>query len=371
MTEINRVIFTGDILRPFQVGDRWESATWKNIRWLKHLIGWQITKATELPQSSVAWEKNSFDPTSIYQAFRLSINYESWATLFYLSSLPKEIEKQLVAPFVNSLVVGIEIPDVLQAVLTKHSIPFVDIISHPVRFMEDLLFGFRTNDANIHAKMLRYQVNLDDYCQPRANLLQAKVAWMPALNLPHGTALITGQVATDKALICRKRGRFLHLGDFQDKLAEISKNHPLVLFKPHPYQDANCPSRCAVEALGNVREVKNNFYYLMAQDGLTSVYAINSGTATEANYFGRKGYLLGEALYPFGVAPPANSRAGEVIPIGQEFLEPSFWSDILEPVVAVKQHLPPGPDARPSLLRRSLNADWDYSYIDAIVQRNV
>src|SRR5690606_31727595 len=151
-------------------------------------------------------------------------------------------------------------------------IPFIDIIGHPVRFMEDLLFGFRTNDTKIHERLLRYQINLDDYCVPRANLLQAKVAWMPSMNLPPETALIAGQVATDKALICRKRGSILNLGDFQEQLAEIIMRHPLVLFKPHPYQDANCPSRKAVESLGVTREVKQNFYYLMGQSGLTTVY---------------------------------------------------------------------------------------------------
>lgn len=370
MSEINRVVFTGDILRPFQVGNRWESATRKNIRWLKHLIEWQISKATALPQSVVIWEQGGFDPSSIYQDFRLDIGYEAWATIFYLSSLPAKIEKKLIEPFAGACVVGVELPDVLQMALTRHQIPFIDIIGHPVRFMEDLLFGFRTNDAKIHERLLRYQINLDDYCVPRANLLQAKVAWLPSMNLPQGTALIAGQVSTDKALICRKRGRFLNLGDFQEQLAEIIKRHPLVLFKPHPYQDANCPSRKAVESLGVTREVKQNFYYLLGQLGLTTVYAINSGTVSEAHYFGREGRCLGEPLYSFGEKFPSGDQGGDVIPLGLAFLEPTFWADILEPIVAVKRNLPAGPQPRESLLRRSLNADWDYGFIDAVVQKN-
>lgn len=368
---INRIVFTGDILRPFFINNQWDSATVKNIRWLEHLLSWQLTKATGLPQTSVAWKINGFDAPAIYRAFQLPMNYDSWASIFYLDKMPDDIEAQLIAPFKGSLVIGVELPDILQLALTRHNIPFIDIISHPVRFMEDLLFGFRTNEPRIHAHLSNHQIDLEDYCIPRANLLQAKVAWMPAMKIPPGTALITGQVATDKALICRHRKRFVNLGDYIDQLAEVCRNHPLVLFKPHPYQDINCPSRRALTSLGVVHEVKQNFYYLIAQDGLTDVYAINSGTVSEAHYFGRTGHAFGESLYQFGIMPPTSNAAGDAVPVGLAFLEPAFWANLLTPVMNVKQNLPNGPLARPSLLRRSLNADWDYSFIDAVVQRGI
>lgn len=371
--EIKKIIFTADILRPFATtATTWESATWKNVRWLESLLGWQVAKATNLPQSRVSWERNgSFDTPAIYQALGLKLGYDDWAALFYSEILPPEIEKKIVAPFEKSCVIGVEIPDVLQHALSRHQIPFVDIVSHPVRFMEDLLFAFRTNDKNIHQKLSAYRFNLDDHCFPQANLLRAKVAWMPALKIPENTALITGQVATDKALISRQTGRFLKLSDYMDKLFEICASHPLVLFKPHPYQHTNCPSRMAIEAFGVVKTVTHNFYYLIAQEGLSDVYAITSGTTSEAPYFGKKGHSLAEPLYRFDDKVPEKNAAGACIPISHDFLNPNFWADILEPIIPVQKNLPDGPKSRPSLLRRSLNADWDYSYIDEVVQRNI
>lgn len=368
---LNRIIFTADILRPFQVNQQWESATHKNIQWLERLLSWQLSKATGLPQFSVAWKEGGFHAPSFYEMLGLPLNYESWASLLYRQQLPEAAEAMLVAPFKRALVVGVEIPDILQMALSRHGIPFIDIISHPIRFMQDLLFAFRTNHPEMHAALENYRISLEDHCIPYANLLQAKVAWMPSLKLPPDTALIAGQVATDKALICRKTGRFLTLGDFKEKLAQIAKNHSNILFKPHPYQDSQCPSRLAVEALGGVQEVKHNFYYLLAQEGLSDVYAINSGTVTEAKYFGRSGTALGEPLYTFGVRPPQDQHTGDAMVLGMDFLEPAFWADALKSVLPVNQNLPRGPQLRPSLLRRSLNADWDYNYIDEIVQRNI
>lgn len=370
---VKKIVFTGDILRPFSVGPgKWESATWKNIRWLENLLSWQLNRATGLPHEPVSWTPSGgFNAPAIYQSLSASISYSDWAALFYMSVLPEQVDELLVRPFVDTCVIGVEIPDILQHALTKHHIPFIDIVSHPVRFMEDLLFAFRTNIPSIHQALLNYQYPVEDSCIPQANLLRAKISWMPHLSLPPDTALITGQVAIDKALISREEGRFLSLADYTEKVLEISDKHPLVLFKPHPYQNANCPSRKIIEMIGTTKTVNHNFYYLLAQAGLTDVYAINSGTVTEANYFGLRGHALGDALYSFDAKPPVNGVTGDCVTIGKQFLEPSFWADILKDVVPVKSDLPAGPPHRPSLLRRSLNADWDYGYIDEVVQHKV
>ncbi len=369
---IKRIIFTGDILRPFLENNKWVSATSKNIKWLKHLIGWQLSKATLLPQSSVIWETNGFDARKIYDLFGLSINYESWASIFYSKIIPSEIEEKLIEPFKNSCVIGVEIPDILQYVLSKNQIPFIDIIAHPVRFLDDLIFGFRTNHQDIHHKIAQFEINMDDHCIPRANLLRAKVTWMKKLSLPPGTALITGQVATDKALICRQSGRFLNMGDYLDQIQEVFCNHPKVLFKPHPYQDEHCPSRKIIKSMQNIQEVYHNFYYLISQEEITDIYSITSGTVGEAPFFDKTGNLFGEPLYFFGSNPPSGLDTSDGIPVGAAFLESSFWATILEPVMSVQKNLDHYESLlRPSLLRRSLNADWDYSYIDSIVQHEV
>lgn len=368
MAGIRRIVFTGDVLRPFPAGKGWESATHKNVRWLAHLLGWPLAAATGLPAARVAWRPDGFDAPAVYRLLDRPIGFESWASFFYADTLPAAAEEALAAPFADALVVGVEIPDYLQGVLARRGIPFVDVVAHPVRFMDDILFAFRTNHAGVHAKLLAHRFDTAR-CEGAAGLLQAKAAWMPPLDAPAGTALITGQVATDKAVISRTHGRFLSLADFTDRLFEICEKHPLVLFKPHPYQGPECPSRRVVQSFGAIRTVTENFYWLVSQEAVTDVYAISSGTTAEAPYFGRAGHPFAGPLYEFGERAPDARRAGACVPVDETFLSPAFWSDVLSPLVETRADVPPGPPARPSRLRRSLNADWDHGFMDVVVQR--
>ena len=368
MAAIRRVVFTGDILRPYPApGGGWESATVKNIRWLEHLIGWQVAQATGLLQESVSWAPGGFDTPGFYDAMGLPVHIDSWASVFYAGEIPEAAAERLAAPFADALVIGVEIPDLLQRVLTSRDTPFVDIVAHPARFMDDLLFAFRTGHAEVHERLLGHEFDLEQ-CRPYANLLRAKAAWMPPLPLPEGAALITGQVATDKAVISRRTGRFLNLGDYVEQLFELCARHPVVLWKPHPYQGADCPSRRVIQSLRAVRTVDENFYYLMGQDAITDVYAISSGTVGEAPFFGKRGRAFAGPLYEFGRRAPADGGPGACVPVGAAFLSPAFWAQVLKPLVSTRDMYLPGPAPRPSRLRRSLNADWDHGFIDVVVQ---
>ncbi|NNF05310.1 MAG: hypothetical protein HKN21_00985 [Candidatus Eisenbacteria bacterium] len=368
MANIDRIVFTGDILRPFPTaGGGWESATWKNVEWLKQLLQWQLGCATNLPLETVSWVRDGFDPNPVYQACNLAMEPTSWASLFYKKSLPAAATELMVAPFRNSLVVGYEIPDVLQHLLTQEGVPFVDVVAHPIRFSDDLILALRTNIMSIHNALLKNQYEVD-LCQPYANMHRAKAAWMPKVPVPNGTALITGQVATDKALISTRTGRFLTLGNFVEDLFDVCEKHPLVLYKPHPYQGADCPSMKVIQSFGSIRIIDENFYYLVGQEAITDVYAISSGTVHEAPFFSAGGHAFAGSLYEFGDRGPEAKQTGACIPIQEALLSPGFWAEALGDLVPVNTTLPAGPSHRASRLRRSLNADWDYGFMDVVVQ---
>jgi hypothetical protein len=369
MTTIRRIVVTGDLLRPFPDGrGGFESGTTKNIRWLRHLLDWQLEVVTGLPRTSVAWAPGGgFDSRDIYRRLDRPVSLESWAALFYRGEFPEAVEEALAAPFHDALVVGVELPDYLQGVLSRRGVPFVDLVAHPVRFHDDILLALRTNHPGVHDALRRRRFDIER-CRATANLIRAKCAWMPGPELPDGTALVTGQVATDKAVIDRTTGRFLDLGHFVENLFELCERHPLVLYKPHPYQGDDCPSLRVIRSFGAIRIVRDNFYALVGRDAVTHVAAMSSGTVHEATLFGKVGTPFAGPLYDFGATPPAGVAPGAAQPIGDDLLDPGFWADILRPVVAVADTVPAGPGARASRLRRSLNADWDHGFIDAVVQ---
>lgn len=56
MKPFERIVITGDLMRPFPSGDGWVSATSKNIRWLRHVFN-PALQATGLPISMLAWDE--------------------------------------------------------------------------------------------------------------------------------------------------------------------------------------------------------------------------------------------------------------------------------------------------------------------------
>ncbi len=88
-------------------------------------------------------------------------------------------------------------------------IPLIDTIWYP-------LFVFWTTFLMLGAVIIkvlprscsrfRYELN---FAKAHAGLIRAKMAWLPELQTPEETALVIGQVGSDKALIHQEEGRLL------------------------------------------------------------------------------------------------------------------------------------------------------------------
>jgi len=93
--KFTRVVFTGDLLRPFAHGNEWESATWKNIRWLQALVAPHLERLG-VDHRSLTWDpqlhpKKStyFDAPALYDRLGLELGMASWTTLASLKSAPE------------------------------------------------------------------------------------------------------------------------------------------------------------------------------------------------------------------------------------------------------------------------------------------
>lgn len=363
-----RLIVTGDIFRPFRVGGRWESATWKNIRWLDgivgtaaHLAGWRV--------STVSWDdalrpgRGHVDTPAIYEDAALPLSHDGWVRLICREHLSPEVEAALLTLFDADLVVGYEMPDHLLRILDRAGIAVVDVILHPVRFLDDLVFALRTNRADIHGLLMRHAL-APDVAVLQAGFIKSKAAWMrPPVALRPGAALVLGQVADDRAAVDPATGRCRELGDHAAAIVDLCADASMVLFKPHPYDRATSPSQRTMRRLKSVQWTDANIYHLLAQPEIDAVLAINSSGLVEAEFFGKRAVWLAPPLYRFGDTPPADAGGyGAAVPQDASWCDPGFWN-------AVR-----GGDAEPRLLarranrlRRSLNADWGFSAIDRIV----
>ncbi len=364
-----KLILTGDFFRPFKVGDRWESATWKNVRWLDGIVGtaaglagWDV--------STVSWDHalnqnhQDVDVGQIYEAMKLPLNVDGWCKLISQPALPATVESYLLSLFDGDLVVGYEMPEHLLRLLTGAGITVVEVILHPVRFLDDLVFALRTNDEAIHSRLLSHQVPRDAMVR-QAGFIKAKAAWMvPPLPISAGTSLILGQVDTDRAAVDPMTGSLRSLADHAETLLDLIVQSSSTLFRPHPYQTQGSGSLSFMRSLRSVRFTDANYYHLLSLPEVETVCAVNSSGLVEAELFGKKAIWLAPPCFEFGCKEPANAGYGAAVPQDASWYAPSFWKAIhLNTALSQEQPTPPSPNR----LRRSMNADWGFSIIDRVV----
>jgi hypothetical protein len=371
-----RMVVTGDLLRPRPSGrGGWDSATGQHISWLWSLI-MGPAKLAGCDASMLAWDAGIdsrhgvfFDTPRLYKAAGEELGVDGWARLIGSETFPDSPASEMILDHVaDALVVGYEMPDAQIATLARAQVPFIDVILHPVRFLDDLVFALRTNVPAIH-EVLRQTALSPSRIHQQVALIRAKSTWLgrPEPSLPPGTALIVGQVGTDRAL-AKKEGGFHDLGEHLARLHQLCADHPKVLFKPHPYVPGdNTTCRQAIKKLPTIQSTTINFYHLMCQSEVEHVVALNSSCLVEAPYFGKTSEALVPFLYDFdNDAPQGDGLPGAAVPQMGSWIEPAFWHRVLTGEATTDSVSPmmPIPANR---LRRSMNADWGYSFIEKVV----
>lgn len=365
----SKLILTGDIFRPFLVNNRWESATWKNVRWLNGIIGtaaglagWEV--------STVSWDPaltrrhQDVDVREIYDAMKLPLNIEGWCKLISQPALPTAVESQLQSLFSADLVVGYEMPEHLLNLLNRAGIAVIDVVLHPVRFLDDIIFALRTNRPDIHARLLRHEIQKNEMIR-QAGFIKAKAAWMKQpLPLSSGASLLLGQVDTDRAAVDTATGALRSLADHAEALLDLVVRSSSTLFRAHPYQSAESKSLSFIKRLQSVRLTNANYYQLLSQNEIETVCALNSSGLVEAELFGKEAIWLAPPCYRFGTDNPEERKYGAAVPQDGAWYAPGFWEAVRLNAGLSEDHPVP---LIPNRLRRSLNADWGFSAIDRVV----
>jgi hypothetical protein len=338
-----------------------------NANWLGRLLRYPLSQVCGVPlQVQVLHWGHGFDTNAFYAACGLQPTLQDWARIHYAETLPPQAAALIEHTFRDSIVIAYEMPPCVAAVLTRLGIPLIDTISHPVRFLDDMLFAWRSNVAAVNERIGAFEFDLE-HSNVQAGLISAKMAWTPPLALPPGTGLLIGQVHSDKAMIHKREGRLLGFGDFVEQLFEIAAAHETVLYKPHPYECADPLVHQVVGRFKSFRRTDRNFYQLLSQPELSAVYAVSSGTCVEAPYFGKSATWFYEYLYDLDRTSPDAFGLPRPVPVEQVWLWPTFWRSVLEPLIPVREGQWPELPFRPNRIRRSMNADWGFGAVDAVV----
>jgi hypothetical protein len=352
MSSIKRIVVTGDILRVSASGDGSQNV---NIRWLHHLVGQALGMLTELPLQPLLHQRIAGNLAyELYRSNGLEMWQRNWVDLY--ERRPSTDDLACIGQaFESSLVLSFELPEILRNGLAILGIPYIDLTIHPVRFLDDVPFGIRSNIADLGSSMHAWVLTEDDI-RIGAGLAMATLVRMPPppeCSQAEDWALFACQTEDDKVLI--RDSRLMQASDFLESFAAMAARHKRILVKPHPVARTS-PIKLLKRLFSNIVEVNANFYHLLAQDGISDVYSITSSTSIEAPYFGKGGTHF--ARYPYVFAQDGLTDV-EYLQIRPAIHLPQFWAPLLSRV-GIASRTPPPVDTTlwPNRMRRSLRNAW-------------
>jgi FMN phosphatase YigB (HAD superfamily) len=314
-----------------------ESEQFSNRRWFKDILNRPITLATGRAPESFATSLTDKTKLSRKRFFALSdIVVNEGATQFWFDD--KRITQASI-DYLNeflprgSVVVGYELAEQSRAVLDRAGVHYVDIWLHPIRFYDDVLFGFSSGTRSVYDALKPFHVSDDNFWLYADRLkVQLYKGWRrDELELPNNSALLVGQTLEDKA-ICRG-GKMLTLLDFKAQVEKMSAEHERVYFSRHPFVKTGDEAVLKwLQSLPNVELTAVPSYHLIANQAIKKVAAISSSVVHEARFFGKKTEFFYKPIFTFG------QRFGkDYVTVYHDFFSPHFWSAVLAPLVATKE----------------------------------
>jgi hypothetical protein len=349
---IESVIVVGDLFRPDGRGR--PGGTDRPTLWLWNAIKRQIYLASGLPSEALT----TAPLTGWIESLRPQTEADAyWARTH--ANLPEA--SPIVERLQNRFCIGYEMPPWLTLLLDHHTVPYIDLRLHPVRFLDDLLFAARASTPETRAALLPLAVQESEVFAT-AGLREAMCRFISESRVPDSTLLVAGQRRFDSTQIIA--GSFFDAVPRSAEIHAICARYAAVVLKPHPLDRHH--SLLEVSAAVPTRVIgviDDNVYRMLSLPQITAVLTVNSGLAHEAPYFGKHVH----ALAPLSIRPAwrgATPDAGSHASLDDIVLTPDFWRTVLAPHtrVTAPDGMRLGP--KPNRLRIALDSFWNYQEID-------
>jgi len=322
--------------------------------WLWNAIKRQIHLAAGLPSAALT----TVALTGWIESLRPQAEADPyWASAYDRLASPEPIIERLHRRFC----IGYEMPPWLVRLLDEHSIPYIDIRLHPVRFLDDLLFAARASSLGTQAALLSMAMHESEVFAT-VGLREAMCRLISEARVPDNTLLVAGQRCFDSTQIVG--GGFFDAVPRAADIHAICARYPAVVLKPHPLDRHHSLMEVAAAAPTRVIGViEDNVYRMLSLPQITAVLTVNSSLAYEAPYFGKQVH----ALAPLPMRPAwrgAEPDAGSHASLDDVVLTPDFWRAVLAPHTRVSAADGMRLRPKPNRLRIALDSFWNYQEID-------
>jgi predicted HAD superfamily hydrolase len=337
-----------------------ESEQENNLKWIYDLLC-EVLDASifMLPEK---FQSGFFDNSFIRKEFFKKSNITLFENemQFYFSS--EEINSDSLSYLKenissDNLIIGYELSEQTKTLLNQCGISYIDVWLHPVRYMDDILFAFKSNIDEINEKLKLESID-ESYYKIYASRLKVqayKGFKRSTFPLEKNSALFIGQTLNDKAVL--SNGKMLTLLDFKEQFITLSKLHNVIYYSRHPFvKEGDEEILEFVTSLPNVQIIDKPAYELITRDEIDTVVTISSSVAIEAKFFNK------QIIYFF--KPPVEIGVDGYYSIYNKFCSTKFWSNILSSVIKTNNKTDVNFFDGKDKLRDALSFYWGYRHID-------
>jgi len=332
--------------------------------WLYQILKTPIERSTGLPciplENFSGNNDKPFSRTEFYH--RSNLQEPGDYAIYDLNEFSEDSWKYL-RSYINdnSLILGVELGEDIRNKLTEFNIPYISFWFHPFKLFDDAFFLLTTNNESVYEKLKAYKKSESCFFSA-ARYWKAVILrkYFDDKNLAPNSLLFIGQTLYDKSVCSGKK--FLNILDFKEKIYEFSQKYTKIYYIPHPNAQYRTEINDYLEKTSYIETISNiPTYYLLASDKIKKVVSLSSSVLYEAQFFDKETEYLFQPLFDIDSDFGKNSY----ISIYNHYFNPSFWSDILSPLMPTNlctadENIP----TIPNKLRNIINNYYGYAHLD-------
>ncbi len=261
---------------------------------------------------------------TFYAVAGLAPDGAEWGKIAAREPAPRQIA-MVKSLFEDSLVIGLELPQILKTALQLADVSWLDFVPHPARYVNEAAMGVAGNIRGLDLGKWTFT--------------EAEMRKQAALR-GTGAARRRNAVASsdDNAVfICQPaasprrwlNGKFLEIEDFQEEIFEIIRKHDHILVLRDGYEEPEEIDLFFTQLCPKTHLHPGGFYELLDRPDVTAIYSLNSDKSLAAPYFGKHGHALSQGAFHFD----ARKLTPEAyIPVLNPLYEASFWGQLMYPL---------------------------------------
>ena len=350
-----RICITGDLLRPTDDGAN-SSRQNGNIRRIYEMFKYPIRTCGNVSLHVKYGGADAFDVWEAYQNLELPTSIDGWVASVEKNPPPQAFLDQINLSFGGyDLIVCFEASGLMRQSFDILGFQYIDILVHPIRFLEDVMFSFYSNNDDIHHYFIDH-LTPESLFYREAGFIASGCISRKLETPPNVNTILFGQTDDDKVLI--QDGRLVNFSNYASEIQSLTLGESVIGYKAHPYASSNFGILEVGRPLSGFHMVTDNFYHLACSDQVEKIVSVSSSVCLEAKYFEKKAIHLG--AYPWLFRSGTETSREAYTPLRHECFFEEFWRGLLH---TGRREKPPVGFISPNKIRLALVNFWGFNEV--------